>query len=199
MPDGYANKLRQAQASRAMQGERRVISLLFCDVTGSTAMAEKLDPEEWAEIMNEAFSYMIAPIYTYEGTVARLMGDAVLAFFGALAFARYDWKGRKLYQKLVKLTKETLDDAFYALPSFGSPPALLDAVGLALSIALEKDIEQYLPLGRKVVEQTEARVFRNEKVEASDKIVSIFEPHTDIIIKDRRGVSAAQEMPHRRR
>ena len=83
MPDGYASKLRQAQASRAMQGERRVISLLFCDVTGSTAMAEKLDPEEWAEIMNEAFRYMIAPIYTYEGTVASLMGDAVLAFFGA--------------------------------------------------------------------------------------------------------------------
>ncbi len=83
MPDGYADKLRQAQASRAMQGERRVITLLFCDVTGSTAMAEKLDPEEWAEIMNEAFQYMIAPIYTYEGTVARLMGDAVLAFFGA--------------------------------------------------------------------------------------------------------------------
>src|SRR5210317_1546648 len=83
MPDGYASKLRQAQASRAMQGERRVISLLFCDVTGSTAMAERLDPEEWAEIMNEAFRYMIAPIYTYEGTVARLMGDAVLAFFGA--------------------------------------------------------------------------------------------------------------------
>ena len=96
-------------------------------------------------------------------------------------------KRKKLYQKLVKLTKEALDDAFYALPSFSSPPASIDAVGLALSIAIEKDIEEYLPLGRKVVEQTEARVFRDESVAASDKIVSIFEPHTDIIIKDRRG------------
>ena len=83
MPDGLSDKLRQARAGRAMQGERRVITLLFCDVTGSTAMAEQLDAEEWAEIMNEAFQYMIAPIYTYEGTVARLMGDALLAFFGA--------------------------------------------------------------------------------------------------------------------
>ena len=83
MPDSYAAKMQQARASRAMQGERRILTLLFCDVTDSTAMAEQLDAEEWAEIMNEAFHYMITPIYIYEGTVARLMGDAVLAFFGA--------------------------------------------------------------------------------------------------------------------
>ena len=59
------------------------MSVLFCDVTGSTAMAEQLDPEEWAEIMNEALEYLMAPVYRYEGTVARLMGDAILAFFGA--------------------------------------------------------------------------------------------------------------------
>ena len=64
-------------------GERRVITVLFCDVVGSTALAGRLDPEEWAEVMNEAFRYMIAPIEEYGGMVARLMGDAVLAFFGA--------------------------------------------------------------------------------------------------------------------
>ncbi|PKB73334.1 MAG: hypothetical protein BZY75_02365 [SAR202 cluster bacterium Io17-Chloro-G7] len=62
--------------------ERRVVTMLFCDVTGSTAAAESLDPEEWAEIMNGAFEYLISPIYRYEGTLARLMGDAILAFFG---------------------------------------------------------------------------------------------------------------------
>lgn len=46
-------------------------------------MAENLDPEDWAEIMNEAFEYLTKPIIRYGGTVARLMGDAVLAFFGA--------------------------------------------------------------------------------------------------------------------
>lgn len=46
-------------------------------------MAGDLDPEEWAEIMNDAFRFLTAPIHRYEGTVARLMGDAVLAFFGA--------------------------------------------------------------------------------------------------------------------
>ena len=57
--------------------------MLFCDVVGSTAASEQLDPEEWSEIMNGAFKLMISPIYHYEGTVARLMGDAILAFFGA--------------------------------------------------------------------------------------------------------------------
>ena len=65
------------------QGERRVVTMMFCDVTGSTAAAEQLDPEEWAQIMNGAFEHLIAPVYRYEGTLARLMGDAILAFFGA--------------------------------------------------------------------------------------------------------------------
>jgi class 3 adenylate cyclase/tetratricopeptide (TPR) repeat protein len=72
-----------ADAPRAMSGERRVVTMLFCDVRGSTSMAERLDPEEWTDVMNEAYGHLIAPIYRYEGTVARLMGDAILAFFGA--------------------------------------------------------------------------------------------------------------------
>ena len=69
--------------SDVASSERRVVTMLFCDVTGSTAAAERLDPEEWAEIMNGAFKHLISPIYRYEGTLARLMGDAILAFFGA--------------------------------------------------------------------------------------------------------------------
>ena len=67
----------------AIGGGRRIISILFCDVRGSTAVAGQLDPEEWAEIMNGAFDQIVQPIYRYEGTVVRLLGDAVLAFFGA--------------------------------------------------------------------------------------------------------------------
>lgn len=82
VPDEIAAKL-EAARGRAVEGERRVVTILFCDVKGSTAMAEELDPEEWTEIMNEAFAHLIEPIYRYEGVVARLMGDAILAFFGA--------------------------------------------------------------------------------------------------------------------
>ena len=74
---------KEAGRARGMHGERRTVTVLFCDVAGSTAMAEQLDPEEWAEIMNDAFQHLTAPVEKYEGKVARLMGDAILAFFGA--------------------------------------------------------------------------------------------------------------------
>ena len=83
IPKEILDKLEGARRSGSASGERRVVTMLFCDVTGSTSAAEKLDPEEWAEIMNGAFEHLISPIYRYEGTVARLMGDAILAFFGA--------------------------------------------------------------------------------------------------------------------
>jgi len=83
LPRELLAKLEAARAGRAMEGERRVVTMLFCDVKGSTAMAETLDPEDWTEIMNGAFERLIAPVYRYEGTLARLMGDAIFAFFGA--------------------------------------------------------------------------------------------------------------------
>jgi class 3 adenylate cyclase/tetratricopeptide (TPR) repeat protein len=76
-------KLEAARNKGGMVGERRVVTMLFCDLKGSTAAAEQLDPEDWTEIMNGAFAQMIKPVYQYEGTIARLMGDALLAFFGA--------------------------------------------------------------------------------------------------------------------
>jgi class 3 adenylate cyclase len=51
--------------------------------TIAEAAAEKVDPETWTDIMNGIFEFMIRPVYKYEGTVPRLMGDAILAFFGA--------------------------------------------------------------------------------------------------------------------
>ena len=83
LPQELVTKLEAARSRNTMVGERRVITMLFCDVKGSTAAAEKVDPEIWTDIINGVFEYMIRPIYKYEGLVPRLMGDAILAFFGA--------------------------------------------------------------------------------------------------------------------
>lgn len=80
-PRQYVEHLLASQGRIA--GERRVVTILFSDVKGSTEMAENLDPEDVMEIMNGAFEVLIEPIYRYEGTLARLMGDAILSFFGA--------------------------------------------------------------------------------------------------------------------
>jgi class 3 adenylate cyclase len=69
--------------SRAASSERRPLTVLFADIAGSTAIAERLDPEDWTAIVGEAFACMNQTVERYGGTVARLMGDGVLAFFGA--------------------------------------------------------------------------------------------------------------------
>ncbi|MGD2148219.1 MAG: ABC transporter substrate-binding protein, partial [Anaerolineae bacterium] len=81
MPREFADRLLATRGQ--VQRERRMVTILFSDVKGSTAMAEALDPEEVMEIMDGAFEVLIEPIMRHEGTLARLMGDAVLAFFGA--------------------------------------------------------------------------------------------------------------------
>jgi class 3 adenylate cyclase len=63
--------------------ERRRITVLFADIAGSTAMAERMDPEDWTAVVGQAFARMNATVERYEGTIARLMGDGLLAFFGA--------------------------------------------------------------------------------------------------------------------
>ena len=83
VPEELKHKIEAARAGQAMRGERRTVTMLFADIEGSTRAAEALDPEDWAEIMNGAFEHLIAPVYRYEGTLAQLQGDAILAFFGA--------------------------------------------------------------------------------------------------------------------
>lgn len=59
--------------------------------------------------------------------------------------------------------------------------------GLDISVAaMSFEIHHYVQLAEKVINQTKRRVMDGEKVDASEKVVSIFEPHTDIIVKDRR-------------
>src|SRR5918997_6151001 len=68
---------------RPVEGERKFVTVLFADVVDSTVMGERLDPELVIEIMNGAFAFLNVAVTKYDGTVARLMGDAILAFFGA--------------------------------------------------------------------------------------------------------------------
>jgi class 3 adenylate cyclase len=78
-PAPLMDKMRAAK----LTGERKPVTALFSDVVGSTALAETMDPEDWTVIVNQAFELMSAAVYRYEGTIAQLQGDAMLAFFGA--------------------------------------------------------------------------------------------------------------------
>src|SRR3989475_7990824 len=71
------------RARGAGVSERRPITVLFADIAGSTSIAERLDPEDWTTLVGEAFQRMNRTSERYGGNIARLMGDGVLAFFGA--------------------------------------------------------------------------------------------------------------------
>src|SRR6188474_2732320 len=78
-PTPLITKMRAAR----LTGERKPVTALFVDVVGSTRLAEQIDPEDWTAIINEAFDLMSKAVFHYEGTIAQLQGDAMLAFFGA--------------------------------------------------------------------------------------------------------------------
>ncbi|HET7009216.1 MAG TPA: adenylate/guanylate cyclase domain-containing protein [Anaerolineales bacterium] len=66
-----------------MEGERKRVTALFADIVGSTTLAEAMDPEDWRDIVTGAHQRVSQAVYRYEGTIAQLLGDGVLAFFGA--------------------------------------------------------------------------------------------------------------------
>jgi ABC-type transport system substrate-binding protein/class 3 adenylate cyclase len=74
---------RMREVGAELEGERKLVTILFADIVGSTSIAEKLDPEVWKEIVAGAHLRVGEAIYRYEGTIAQLLGDGVLAFFGA--------------------------------------------------------------------------------------------------------------------
>src|SRR5215470_4951703 len=78
-PAPLVEKMRTAR----LTGERKPVTALFADVVGSTTLAEQMDPEDWTAMINEAFDLMSRAVFRYEGTIAQLQGDAMVAFFGA--------------------------------------------------------------------------------------------------------------------
>ncbi len=76
--------LEQVELARtALTGERKLVTIMFADVSGFTAMAEKMDPEAVREVMNGCFGRLVPVIETYGGTVDKFMGDGIMVLFGA--------------------------------------------------------------------------------------------------------------------
>ncbi|HEY5686648.1 MAG TPA: adenylate/guanylate cyclase domain-containing protein [Acidimicrobiia bacterium] len=66
-----------------IEGERKSVTVMFADVVGSTAMADRLDPEDVVDLLNGLFARWVDAVHRYEGTVDKFLGDGMLALFGA--------------------------------------------------------------------------------------------------------------------
>jgi len=71
------------RARGRIEGERKQVTVLFADVSGFTAIAERLGPEEVFDAMNECLKVLVDAVYRYEGTVNKFIGDGLMALFGA--------------------------------------------------------------------------------------------------------------------
>jgi class 3 adenylate cyclase/tetratricopeptide (TPR) repeat protein len=71
------------QSRSALEGERKQVTVLFCDLVGSTSLAERLGPETMHLLLNRFFELALSEIHHYEGTINQFLGDGFMALFGA--------------------------------------------------------------------------------------------------------------------
>jgi class 3 adenylate cyclase/predicted ATPase len=81
LPKGLTEKI-LAQRDR-IEGERKQVTVMFCDMEGFTRLAERIGPEEAFTIIDKVYEILIHKVYDYGGTVNELTGDGIMALFGA--------------------------------------------------------------------------------------------------------------------
>ena len=83
----------------ALEGERKQVTVLFADLKGSMELVADRDPEEASQLLDSVLERMMAAVHRYEGTVNQIMGDGIMALFGA-PLAHEDHAVRACYAAL---------------------------------------------------------------------------------------------------
>ena len=96
-PPHLTEKILAARA--ALEGERKQVTVLFADIKGSTELIASLDPEAARHLLDPALHLMMEAVHRYEGTVNQVLGDGIMALFGA-PVAHEDHAARACYAAL---------------------------------------------------------------------------------------------------
>src|SRR5204862_178398 len=80
-PKHLADRILMSRA--ALEGERKQVTVLFADLKGSMELLADRDPEEARKILDPVLEHMMEAVHRYEGTVNQVMGDGIMALFGA--------------------------------------------------------------------------------------------------------------------
>jgi class 3 adenylate cyclase/tetratricopeptide (TPR) repeat protein len=81
LPEGLTERI-LSQKDR-IEGERKHVTVMFCDMVGFTTLSERLGPEKAYAMMDEVYEILIHKVHDYEGTVNEMTGDGIMALFGA--------------------------------------------------------------------------------------------------------------------
>ncbi len=137
-PKHLADKILTTRSS--VEGERKLVTVLFADVANYTSMTEKLDPEEVHQIMDGCFKILMEEIHRYEGTINQFTGDGVMALFGA-PVAHEDHAQRACHAALAvqgalveysEALEKRLGLAFRMRVGLNSGPVVVGSIGEAL-------------------------------------------------------------------
>jgi class 3 adenylate cyclase/tetratricopeptide (TPR) repeat protein len=109
-PQHLAQKILSSRA--ALEGERKQVTVLFADLKGSMELLADRDPEEARKILDPVLEHMMEAVHRYEGTVNQVMGDGIMALFGA-PLAHEDHAVRACYAalRLQEQVKRYAEDA----------------------------------------------------------------------------------------
>jgi class 3 adenylate cyclase/tetratricopeptide (TPR) repeat protein len=134
-PRFLVDKILNSRSS--IEGERKLVTVLFADVAGYTTIAERLDPEEVHQIIDGCFRILMNEIHRYEGTINQFTGDGVMAIFGA-PVAHEDHAQRACYASLAiqkalgdyaAVLKKEYDIVFKMRIGLNSGPVVVGAIG----------------------------------------------------------------------
>ena len=101
-PDAYTPKHLAEKiltSKSALEGERKQVTVLFADMKGSMELLADRDPEEARKLLDPVIEHMMEAVHRFEGTVSKLMGDGIMALFGA-PLAHEDHAVRACYAAL---------------------------------------------------------------------------------------------------
>src|SRR5215831_11582938 len=96
-PKHLAEKILTSKAG--LEGERKQVTVLFADLKGSMELLADRDPEEARKLLDPVLAHMMEAVHRYEGTVNQVMGDGIMALFGA-PVAHEDHAVRSCYAAL---------------------------------------------------------------------------------------------------